>query len=89
MKPSWVNKRRDETEPDIVKALELAGWDVERLPDHVDLLCRQRSTGRLALLEVEGITQYRRRGKEQLAFLKAWEIPIVKTPEQALKAVLG
>jgi len=78
-------KRRDETEPDIVKGLLKCGCQVRR-QDFPDLVVRR--AGRVHLLEVEGITKYRKRSAEQLEFLKAWEIPVVKNLSEAL-AVLG
>lgn len=83
MKPSWVNRRRDENEPAIISDLEEAGFQVERsLP--TDLLLRHRATGRLALLEVQGVSKRRRRDKKQLEVLNEWNIPIVKSTAEAL-----
>jgi hypothetical protein len=84
-RPAWAGKRRDETEPDIVAALEKAGAKVCRLDRPCDLVVRFR--GELYLLEVDGITEYRKRDKEQAAFLEEWQVPKVKTPEQALRAI--
>lgn len=85
MRPAWVNKRRDETEPDIVRALEAIGAAVERLDRPCDLLVRFR--GQVWLLEVDGITKYRKRERKQIEFLTLWEVPIVKTAEEALAAL--
>jgi hypothetical protein len=85
LKPSWVNKRRDDTEPDIVEALEAVGAEVFRISQPCDLLVRYvKST---FLIEVTGITQYRKRDEKQAQTLKDWDIPIVKTPEEALQVI--
>jgi hypothetical protein len=85
MRPPWAGKRRDENEPDIVDALEAAGAKVERLDRPCDLLVRFRGTVRV--IEVDGITERRRRADEQLRFLHEWQVPLVKTPEDALRAI--
>lgn len=80
----WASKR-DEKEPPIVDALRAAGALVERLDYPCDLLVRFR--GRHYLLEVEGVNPYRKRAKKQLDFIREWQVPLVKTPEQALAAI--
>lgn len=65
--------------------MRAAGALVERLDRPVDLLVRFR--GRPYLLEVDGITRYRKRAQKQLDFIRVWEVPLVKTPEQALAAI--
>lgn len=84
-RPAWVGKRRDETEPDIVTALEGIGAKVERLDQPCDLLVNFR--GALHLLEVDGISKYRKRDQKQLEFLRDWQVPLVRTPEEAIRAV--
>lgn len=84
-RPAWVGKRRDETEPGIVRALEAVGAEVQRLDRPFDLLVWFR--GRLHPLECTGITEYRRRDTDQLALLERWGIPQVKTPAEALRAI--
>jgi hypothetical protein len=84
-RPAWAGKRRDETEPDIVAALEKAGAKVCRLDRPCDLVVRFR--GELYLLEIEGVTEYRKREKAQETFLAEWQVPKVKTPLQALEAI--
>lgn len=79
-------KRRDENEPEIVKGLRQCGYQVQQ-QDFPDLLVRHRSTGELFVLEVQGITKYRRRSAKQLEFLKAWQIPIVCNVEEAMASV--
>lgn len=78
-------KRRDETEPDIVKGLEKCGVQVLR-QDFPDLVARR--AGVIYLLEVDGITENRKRSPEQLEFLREWQIPRVKNLDDAL-AVVG
>lgn len=80
----WASKR-DATEGDIVEALRDAGAQVEYLDTPCDLLVRYR--GIVCVLEVDGITRNRKRKAEQLKFLREWGVPLVKTPEQALKAI--
>ena len=75
-------KRRDETEPAIVKDLRKCGFQV-RQQDFPDLVVR-RPDGRIFLLEVDGITKNRKRKPKQLEFLREWAIPLVKTTEEAL-----
>lgn len=84
-RPAWVGKRRDETEPAIVRALEEIGAEVERLDRPFDLLVWFR--GRLYPLECTGITEYRKRDADQIALLKRWSVPMVKTATEALKAI--
>ena len=81
-------KRRDETEPDLVKALRKCGYLVERR-DFPDLNVREPSwaPAMAALLEVDGITKNRKRSSKQLEFLRDWNIPVVKTLEDALTAL--
>jgi len=81
-------KRRDETESDIVNDLRKCGYLVERR-DFPDLNLRKLfwKPGMAVLLEVEGLTKNRKRSPEQLKFLRDWNIPIVKTTEDALKAL--
>lgn len=81
-------KRRDETEPDIVKGLRKCGFMV-RQQDFPDLIVRRLCwpSGQAQLLEVEGITKYRKRDEKQLEFLRDWQIPIVRSLEEALTAL--
>lgn len=69
--------------------LEVIGWDCIRLSsgDLPDLLCRHRGTGQLKLLEVESGHYKRKRKQSQLDMLAAWNIPIVKTLEEAAGAL--
>lgn len=86
MRPAWVGKRRDANEPDIVDGLTRAGAQVERLHKPCDLICRYR--GQVFLLEVDNpMSKYRKREATQTAFLKAWNVPLVRTAYEALKAI--
>lgn len=80
--------RRDETEPDIVRDLRKIGYQV-RQQDTPDLIIRKPDwpPGLAFLLEVEGITKNRKRGLAQLGFLKAWRVPVVKTFDEAARAL--
>jgi hypothetical protein len=85
VRAAWVGKRRDENEGDIVDALRGVGAKVERLDRPCDLLVKFR--GVVQVLEVDGITKYRKREEKQLRFLHEWQVPLVKTAEEALRAI--
>lgn len=88
MRPKYA-PRRDVTEPVIIAGLDAIGWECIRLSSEElpDLLCRHRGSGELKLLEVESGHYKRRRKQSQLDMLKAWSIPIVKTLDEAARAV--
>jgi hypothetical protein len=88
MRPKYA-PRRDVPESGIVDALESIGWDCVRLSSEElpDLLCRHRGSGQLALLEIDGITKYRKRKQSQLDMLAAWNVPVVKTFDEACRAL--
>lgn len=90
MRPKYA-PRRDATEPEIVNGLEACGWECKRLSseEFPDLLCRHRGSGRLELLEIESGHYKRKRKKGQLDMLAAWNIPIVKTLDEAIRALGG
>ncbi len=78
--------KRDDTEPDIVEALEKAGWHVWReLP--VDLLAWRADKG-YRVLEAKslGVPLKPKKGP-QADFVGVTGCPIVNNPEQALEAV--
>ena len=84
--------QRDEAEPDVVRALELAGWTVERVsaPGFPDLLCVRR--GQTVLLEVKSKGgRFKPAQVELHARLRAagLVVAVVTTPEEALAAVRG
>ena len=85
MRAAWVGKRRDENEGEIVDALRGVGAKVERLDRPCDLLVKFR--GLVSVLEVDGITRNRKREEKQLRFLHEWQVPLVKTAEEALRAI--
>jgi hypothetical protein len=76
--------RTDETQRDIVAALRAGGVKVWCIGRPCDLLCR--AGARLFLLDCDGVTKYRKRDKEQLENFEIWNVRIVKTPEEALRA---
>jgi hypothetical protein len=80
--------RRDETEKPIVDGLQALGYQVRR-QDVPDLIVRKPDwpAGQVMLLEVDGITKHRKRGLAQLGFLRAWRVPVVKTFEEAARAL--
>lgn len=78
--------QRDHNEPSIIQALEAAGAQVEQMKLPCDLLVRFR--GRFHVLEVDNpASKYRKRKPDQLKFLQEWDVPLVQTPEQALRAI--
>lgn len=80
-------KRQDATQPAIVKGLRAMGYQVEIVGKPCDLLIRNPRTEKLDLLEVDGITKNRKRDQKQLDFLRDWQVPLVKTLDDALKAL--
>lgn len=81
--------RRDAPEPGIVEGLEAIGWQVVRLNsgELPDLLCRHRASGQLALLEIESGAYKRRRSASQREMLFLWQIPVVRTFDEAARAL--
>ncbi len=81
-------KRRDATEKPLVRQLRQCGFQV-RQQDFPDLIVRRLTwpAGVVKLLEVDGVTRYRRRSPKQLEFLKNWQIPIVTSLEDALSVL--
>jgi hypothetical protein len=78
--------RRDAAEPGIVKELEAVGAYVVRLHQPVDLLVLYR--GQRHLLEIKTPGRARRHDQEaQEAFCKAFDVPLIRTPTEALRAV--
>jgi hypothetical protein len=90
MRPKYA-PRRDLTEPDIVTGLNSCGYDCVRLSSEElpDLLVRHRGSGQLKLLEVESGYYKRRRKKSQLDMLANWRVPVVKTLDEAVRALGG
>lgn len=78
--------RRDANEKTIVDDLRKVGAKVWRLSQPCDLLVRFGF--RLYLIEVTNPeNKYRKRKKEQLEFLQEWEVPIVRTSDEALRII--
>ena len=85
-------KKRDIAEPPIVDALEAVGWLVEKLDRPCDLLVWKEGRGFHTLEVKTGRGKYLRvikdkRQKAQTDFLILTKTPIVRTPEEALKAL--
>lgn len=76
--------RVDENQPQMVEDLRKCGYLVIVNNSTPDLSVKDRGTGRITLLEVDGVTRNRKRTKAQLDLLELWKIPRVKTTEQAL-----
>lgn len=95
MKYRRHDAKRDAVEPQIVEALEKAGWEVHReLP--VDLLCLKRvgNVVRVRLLECKtpyGKKQPKavidKRQQKQIDFCERWEIQKPTGAQEALLAV--
>lgn len=84
--------KRDRAEPAIVDALEAAGWLVWRLDTPCDLLCYRKDRGFRTLEVKTGKGKSLRvvkdkRQKAQTDFLLLTGTPIVRTPEEALRAL--
>lgn len=85
MRPNWARKR-DRGEPDIVEALEKAGWTVWReLP--CDLLLFKPSKGFRTLENKAPDARPRKDQQKQADFIQRTNTPVVKTPEEALRAL--
>jgi hypothetical protein len=85
-------KRRDLSEPAIIVAIENAGWLTWPLDRPCDLLCYKPSKGFRTLECKTGrgksLTVVKdKRQKEQTDFLILTNTPIVRTPEEALRAL--
>jgi hypothetical protein len=92
MSLSRYAKKRDTAEPPIVDALENAGWLVEKLDRPCDLLVWKASRGFHALEVKTGRGKNLRvirdkRQKAQTDFLILTRTPIVRTPDEALRAL--
>lgn len=86
MKYRGHDAKRDLNEKQIVKDLKKVGAKVHRLAKPCDLLVRFGF--RLYLIEVSN-PEYpnRKRDKEQLEFLKDWDVPMVTTSDEALRII--
>jgi len=78
--------RRDDNEPSIIAALEAIGAQVKPLQRPCDLLVRWG--GEVHLLEIDNpASKYRKRDAKQLEFLRIWEVAMVQTADEALRAI--
>lgn len=82
--------KRDANEPEIVEALELAGWTVVKISDSglPDLLCLRRGVTRL--VEVKAPDGHLTSAQEKtFKRIQGAMVPVhvVRTPEEALYAV--
>ena len=83
-------QRRDTAERPIIDGLIAAGCQVEQLDYPCDLLWRRGTA--VGLLEVKTPKANRgavmkARQRAQAAFLEAWQVPVVRTLDEALVAV--
>jgi tRNA-dihydrouridine synthase len=82
--------RKDANQEEIVRALRAAGVRVFVLHVPCDLLCRRGDLlvlFDLYLLDVDGVSRYRKRDPKQLETFAQFGVRLVKTPEAALTAV--
>lgn len=78
--------RRDENEPDIVKALKAVGAQVEPMSRPCDLAVTFRA--RHYLIEVDNpASKYRKREKKQLDTFDRMRIPMARTADEALRII--
>jgi hypothetical protein len=92
-RPQYARHRVDLSQAEIIEALEKAGWEVFRhLP--VDLLCRRRRDGKLALIEAKTRRAKKsnqvlldKRQRTQAEFCERTGTPYVTTAEEALRAL--
>lgn len=80
-----MRHRSDDTQKEIVRALRAAHVLVWLIARPCDALCKRGTN--LYLIDFEGSTKYRKRDPAQLAAFQTWDIKIVKTPDEALRAV--
>lgn len=83
-------KKIDANQPAIIKALEACAVKVCVLSKPVDLLCCRQDKV-LFLLEVKNPEGKNETTQEQAEFMATWpgDVFIVRTPQEALRAVLG
>jgi hypothetical protein len=77
--------RRDANEAAIIKDLRSVGADVEQLdkPDLIVKFC-----GRIYLMEVTNPdNKYRKRDEKQLKFLERFDIPQIRTTDEAFRII--
>ena len=78
--------RRDDNESGIVNDLRKVGAKVYPMSKPCDLLVR--FAGRLYLMEVANPeNKYRQREEAQMKFLNEWEVPIVRTADEAFRII--
>jgi hypothetical protein len=81
--------RNDYSQPDIVKALRAVGFTVDIIGWPVDLLLHS-PTNKVSLMECKNEDwngKWSKKQKDQKRYVKEHGVPVVTTPEQALKAV--
>lgn len=79
--------KRDASEQSIIDALEAAGCFCFRLNTPVDLLILKGEKWHLMEVKTPGANLRRKDQEAQQAFCKAYNVPIVQTPEEALVAL--
>ena len=78
-------KARDLNEPEIIKALEAIGCEVEQLDNLVDLVTLYR--GRVRFIEVKNPDGLNVESEEQVKFFELWPGGFARNEEQAIEIV--
>jgi len=78
-------KRRDDNEPQIIKALEAIGCEVEQLDKPVDLAVLYR--GQVKFIEVKNPEGFNREEKGQIEFLETWPGGFARNEDEAIRIV--
>ena len=81
--------RTDANQAEIIAALKRVGVSVEYIKQPFDLVVFNHKKGEMSFLEVK--TAEGRFTKAQLDFISRWpgKILVARTPEEAIRAVLG
>ena len=80
-------KARDLNEPEIIRALQASGCEVEQLDKPVDLavLCPDKIT--VKFIEVKNPQGFNREEKTQIEFFETWPGGFARTAEEAIRIV--
>jgi len=79
--------KRDAAEPQIIEAITTAGWHCWQLDYPVDLLLWKEGRGFLLIEVKTGKSKIRKEQVNQRNFVETTGTPLVRTPEEALKAI--
>lgn len=79
--------KRDYAEAPLVRDLRALGYQVYQMDLPCDLLVRDPRTDKISLLEVGRERKSCKRNQSQLDFIRDWKVPIVKTLDEAARAL--